>query len=148
MKEYAEIRKNRVLYRVKVPDDFDPATAPVRMVGCAGHDPLPEAGWHCDDDGVMTPPTQAELDAEAAEQAEQEATTTELKNSTLATVTIAQAEQYIKNNFDVSQFDIDSITDLESARVEMRKMVIGFERMRDMNIKVARMLIAMRNKVE
>ena len=117
------------------------------MIDLTNENPLVDRLWHYVD-GVFSPPTQEELDAEAAEAAEQTETATELKNSTLATVTIAEAEQWISDNFDVSQFDIDSVTDLESARVEMRKMVIGFERMRDMNIKVVRMLIAMRNRMK
>lgn len=140
--KFAEIIQSKVSHTCAVSTG---ALIPPSFINIDNEDPAIEKGWHYVD-GVFNPPTQEELDAEAAEQAEQAETATELNTSTFATVTIAQAEQYIKNNFDTSQFDIDSITDLESARAEMRKMVIGFERTGDALVKVARMLTAMWNR--
>ena len=98
------------------------ARTPSSLVYVGNEDPAIGRLWHYVD-GVFSAPSQAELDAEAAEQAEQAATTTELASSTLATVTIAQVEQYIINHWD----------DPDGPQKIARLM--------------ARMLIAMRNRM-
>ena len=65
----AEINRktNKVVIVSGFPDDFDYHSAPIRMIDTTGLDPLPEHGWHCDDEDVMTPPTQEELDGKEGE---------------------------------------------------------------------------------